>query len=217
MVRAREIARKRIYLSTAIRHAEFMVRILIILIIQNSPAQITHRHRATAEIAVAVLARLAVELGRDVGRAIRKRVGLRVDLGEIPGADLQVAQAVGGGAAGGGVDDGLAALGGVRGLGAEVGAFEQQRAGRVAVEEVLVVAVEVLGLRLRVVEPVADGGDRVVPEGRALAVLPVPVAAARGPVQSRAVAGERVDVGVDLAGQDYIAGLVGLRYHVGVE
>lgn len=142
-----------------------MVRILIVLVIQQRPAQIANRGRATAEVPRRATTRLTVELGRDVRRTIGERVRLRVDLGQIPGADLHVAQAVGGGAAGGGVDDGLGALRGVGGLGAEVGAFEQGRAGGVAVEEVLVVAVEVFGLGLRVVERVGDCSGRVVPEG----------------------------------------------------
>lgn len=194
-----------------------MVRILIVLIIQQAPTQIANRSGATAEIPRRAITRLAVELGRDLGRTIGEGVGLGVDLGEIPGADLHVAEAVGGGAAGGGVDDGLGTLRGVGGLGAEVGAFEQDRAGGVAVEEILVVAVEVFRLGLRVVEGVGDAGGRVVPECRTLAVLPVAFTAACGPVEGGAVAGEGVDVGVDLSGDDDVADLVGLRDDVGVE
>ena len=194
-----------------------MVRVLVVLIVQDSPPQIAYRHRASAKIPRRTTTRLAVELGRDLGRTVREWVRLRVDLRQIPGADLQVAQAVRRGAAGGRVHDRLTALRRVRSLRAEVGAFEENVPGRVPVEEVLVVAVEVLGLCLRVVEPIADPGGRVVPESRALAVLAVALAAARRPIQSRAVAGEGVDVGIDLAGKDHVAGLVGLRYDVGVE
>ena len=105
----------------------------------------------------------------------------------------------------------------MRSLRAEIGAFEEDRAGGVAVEEILVVAVEVFGLGLRVVERVGDLRGRVVPECRALAVLAVAFAAACGPVESRAVAGEGVDVGVDLPGDDDVADLVGLRYDISVE
>ena len=150
-------------------------------------------------------------------RAVGKRVRLGIDLGQIPSADLHIAQAIRRGAAGGSIDDGLSALRGVRSLRAEIGAFEEGRAGRVAVEEVLVLAVEVFGLSLRVVERVGDCRGWVVPECRALAVLAVAVAAARGPVEGSAVAGEGVDVGVDLPGDDDVADLVCLRYDVGVE
>ena len=105
----------------------------------------------------------------------------------------------------------------MRRLRAEIGPFQEDLAGRFPVEELLVLAVEVLGLCLRIVERVGDDGGRVVPESRALAVLAVALATTRGPVQSSAVAGEGVDVGVDLARDDDVAYLVGLRYDVGVE
>ena len=85
------------------------------------------------------------------------------------------------------------------------------------VEELLVLGVEIFGLLLRIVEPIGDIRRRVVPESRALPVLAVALAAACGPIQSSAIAGEGVDVGVDLAGQNDVADLVGLRYDVGVE
>ena len=150
-------------------------------------------------------------------RTIRERVRLRIDLCQIPRANLHIAQTIRRRAAGGSVDDRLSALRGMRRLRAEIRAFEERRAGGVAVEEVLVLAVEVFGLGLRVVERVGDLRGGVVPECRALAVLAVAFAAARGPVESGAVAGEGVDVGVDLSGDDDVADLVGLRYDVCVE
>lgn len=194
-----------------------MIRILVILIIQDGPPQIAHRHRASAEIPRRAFTGLTVKFRRDFRRAVRKRVRLRVDLGQIPGADLHVAQAIRRRAAGGRIHDRLAALGRVRSLRAEIGAFEKIRAARVPVEEILIIAVEVLGLFRCIVESVADIGGRIVPESRALTVLAVALAAARIPVQRSAVAGEGVDVGVDLAGDDDVVDLVGLRYNVGVE
>lgn len=194
-----------------------MVRILVIPIIQQTPPQIANRRRASAKVSRPVRTRLAVKLGRDFRRTVRERIRLRVDLGQIPGADLHVAQAIRRRAAGGSVHDRLTALRRVRRLRAEIGAFEKDLTRRVPVEEILVLGVEVLGLGLRIVERIGDGGGRVVPEGRALAVLAVTLAAARVPVESGAVTGKGVDVGVDLAGDDDVADLVGLRYDVGVE
>ena len=77
--------------------------------------------------------------------------------------------------------------------------------------------VEVLGLCLRIVKSIADIRSRVVPECGALAILAVALTTTGGPVQSSAIAGECVNVGVDLAGEDHVADLVGLRYDIGVE
>ena len=105
----------------------------------------------------------------------------------------------------------------MRSLRAEIGVLEEIRPARLPVEELLILAVKVPALFLRIVERVADVGGRVVPEGRALPVLAVTFAATRGPVQGSAVAGKDVDVGVNLAGDDHVADLVGLRYDVRVK
>ncbi len=47
--------------------------------------------------------------------------------------------------------------------------------------------------------------------------MAITLAATGWPIQGSTIAGEGVDVRVDLAGQDYVADLVGLRYDVGIE
>ena len=115
-----------------------MLRILVILVVQQSPAQVANRHRASAEIPRRAITRLTVKLRRDFGRAVRKRVRLRADLGQIPRADLHVAQAVRRRAARGSIHNGLTTLRRVRSLCAEIGAFEKAFTGCLPVEELLI-------------------------------------------------------------------------------
>lgn len=204
-------------LATPIRLAELMVRILVILIIQQSPAQIANRYRASAKISCRTTAGLSVEFRRDFRRTVRERVRLRVDLRQVPGAHLHIAQAIRRRAARGCIHNRLTALRRMRSLRAQIGAFQKDRTGRLPVEELLVLEVEIFRLLLRIVECVGDVRRLVVPESRALAVLAIAFAAARGPVQSSAIAGEGVNVGIDLASNNNVADLVGLRYDIGVE
>lgn len=158
--------------------AKLLLSILIILIIQQPPPQILNRRGPTPKIPRRPLARLAVELRRRSRRTIRERIRLLILRRQVPRADVDVAQAERRRAAGTGVEDGVLALRGVGGLGAGVGAAEEQSARRVLVEEVLHVAVEIPELVLRVRESVGYVGGGVPPECRTFAVLAVAVTAA---------------------------------------
>lgn len=104
-------------------------------------------------------------------------------------------------------------------LGACISSRDQESRGGVVGEKVFHVAAEVAHLVLRVGERVGNVCRRIVVKGAAGIVVVITIAAACAPIGRSTIhlREERVDVRIDLACNENIVGLVGLRDNVGIE